>query len=743
MDDAFESEATDRPKQLRSLGVCFGQLCLIALTALFGLARDVSAEESYSRTYTIYVATDGNDGYSGRQASVDSESHDGPVRTIEHAKELIAEARKKDTRRVYSYRILLRGGHYELFAPLLLGPSDSGGAGAPVIYASYPGETAYLSGGHVVSPWSNKRENLWTASCAVCTDSGDSPHEMFVNGARRERPRLPPGRAFQIQGVPTSSLGNTAAHDTFYVQHGDLPDSLSGDDDAEVVILHIWKVSRALLASFDPRANIVELNSKSDPHGAMSAPAKGFPYFVDNAGDVSRSEQTWKYDRRSRLFSYSSAANEDVASAKITVPRLTNLVTIRGSATDDVHDIAFQGIVFEFADWTLPAGGREAVQAEAGLPSAIVIEAAHSITLSHIAVIHSGADAIRVGRRSHDIEISKSEFRDLGGTAIAIGLDQRSPPTRGAWDAPDSFPDRVHSISVRDNLIASVGRVSLGAVGIWVGQADHVVVEQNEIRDIYYSGISVGWTWGYGPSLSHDNRVASNLIYNYGQGVLSDFGGVYTLGRQTGTIVENNIIHDGYARTYGGNGLYADEGTSGVIFRNNLVYGVSDAGIHLHYGRDDIFEGNIISHFGKTGLRCSSGAEESSATFRGNIFYSSGSPVLTGMCGDKTYVFVSNDFWSLSGLPRLFDETRRSRQMRELPGELTSDNLFVDPSFIAPEEGNYRFSSVSPLIGRINGAFEGAGRVTKIELTTGMQDGPPEFQEGAFLAGTGSANTTR
>ncbi len=101
--------------------------------------------------------------------------------------------------------------------------------------------------------------------------------------------------------------------------------------------------------------------------------------------------------------------------------------------------------------------------------------------------------------------------------------------------------------------------------------------------------------------MSHDNRVVGNLVHDFGQGILSDFGGIYTLGTSVRTLVASNIIYDGNARIYGGNGIYADAGTTGVTFSNNNVSRVSDAGIHLNYGRDVVFTGNIVAYFGEAG----------------------------------------------------------------------------------------------------------------------------------------------
>ena len=58
-------------------------------------------------------------------------------------------------------------------------------------------------------------------------------------------------------------------------------------------------------------------------------------------------------------------------------------------------------------------------------------------------------------------------------------------------------------------------------------------VSHNRIHDFYYSGVSCGWVWRYGESISRNNRLEFNHIYDIGHGLLSDIGGIYTLGART------------------------------------------------------------------------------------------------------------------------------------------------------------------------------------------------------------------
>jgi len=130
--------------------------------------------------------------------------------------------------------------------------------------------------------------------------------------------------------------------------------------------------------------------------------------------------------------------------------------------------------------------------------------------------------------------------------------------------------------------------------------ANYCAIENNVIHDGNYSGISVGWKWDYSYHITHDISIKNNLVYDIGQGVLSDLGGIYTLGTQPGTVIENNVIHDVTAHyengtTYGF-GIYLDQGSSYMTVKSNLVYNCSETGYFLHMGKDIDAVNNIYLH---------------------------------------------------------------------------------------------------------------------------------------------------
>jgi len=304
---------------------------------------------------------------------------------------------------------------------------------------------------------------------------------------------------------------------------------------------------------------------------------------------------------------------------------------------------------------------------------------------------------------------------DLGAGGIKIGppyvgyRKTEAPKNVLTSAAPDGLAKTTSAITISNCRITGGGRIHPAAHGVWIGHSSYNRILNNEISDLYYTAVSVGWIWGYAePSRTHDNEVAFNHMHHIGQGVLSDMGGVYTLGLSPGTTVHDNYIHDVHAHDYGGWGLYTDEGSSYIRMYNNLVCRVKTGGFHQHYGRDNIIENNIFVNSRKDQLQRTRDEEHISFFFRNNIIYWDndgtlfGSNWKSGTRGMKDgkpiqhYELGPNIYWHTSGKQDIFPGKKTLVQWQAETGQDTG-SLVTDPLFENPAADNFRLKSGSPV----------------------------------------------
>ena len=87
--------------------------------------------------------------------------------------------------------VLVRGGTYTRKETLVFGPEDSGTAEHRIIYAAYPGEKPIVSSGRQITGWKPGEGKRWVAQVPEAKGGGWRFTQLFVNGKRQTRARLP------------------------------------------------------------------------------------------------------------------------------------------------------------------------------------------------------------------------------------------------------------------------------------------------------------------------------------------------------------------------------------------------------------------------------------------------------------------------------------------------------------------------------------------------------------------------
>ena len=572
--------------------------------------------------------------------------------------------------------IRLGAGRHELKAPLVLGKDDGG-----LTVEAMAGAVPVVTGSVRVGGWelADAGRWLWKAVVAGTKAGGPGvapewePRQLYVDGVRMRRARLPdtgwlktPGGFAVEEGRTMLPMPEGGAREEWIAEGG------------ELVFTAKWVTLRSRPVRWLAGEKRLEIRAK-DPMALLSENEHWFAW--ENIAEALDQPGEWRHDAATGVVWLQAPEGFDPDKSVATVPRLKSLVMIDGA-----DGVVLRGVTFAEADYEWPWLGRYDAQAACDLRGLVQVRGSRGGVMEDCRVTNCGGYGVDLGAGAEGWVVRRCLIEECGAGGIRIG------ETGGGA--------RCGGHRVEDCRVLRYGRIHPAGVGMIVFQSDGNVLVHNEIAEGFYSGFSVGWTWGYQDSPCHHNEIAWNHVHDIGYGVLSDMGGIYTLGPQPGTTVHHNYFHDITCRHYGGWGLYTDEGSTGIVMEKNVVARCQSAGFHQHYGRDNVIRNNLIVHCRDHALMRTREEMHSSFVFERNVVVAKSGTFLGSNWGNGRYVMRRNVWWDERGSG---DEVVRFAGQGWAAwvagghdeGSVVADPLLVDPA--RPEKGLRRGSPAEAL----------------------------------------------
>lgn len=556
----------------------------------------------------IWISPKGSDFNDGTRQS--------PKATLTSALRQAREWRRTEDNRIQGgITIYMEGGTYAFHEPVFIRPEDSGTKESPTIIRSVGDEKVILSGGISINGW-KKQGKVWVADVPAFNGRPLDFRQLWVNGKKAVRARdvedfekmnriCSVDEKNEILYVPAVSIRRLIDN------KGNLKAKY-----AEMVLHQMWCVANLRIRSVEVQGDSAAIRFHQPesriqfehpwPRPMVTTDGHNSAFYLTNARELQDVPGEWYHDMDARKVYYYPREGEKMQEAEVIVPAVETLVQVEGTLDRPVCHIRFEKITFSYTTWMRPSEkGHVPLQAGMyltdgyridpkmqrnylnhpldnqgwlGRPAAAVrVVAARQIDFERCRFEHLGSTGLDYEEAVQGGVVRGCLFRDIAGNGLLVGsFSPAAHETHLPYDPADRREVCTQQ-QINNCYFTEIGNEDWGCLAIAAGYVGDVNIEHNEISEVPYSGISLGWGWTQTVNCMRNNRVHANLIHHYAKHMY-DVAGIYTLGSQPKSYVTENCVHSIYKPGYVHDPnhwfyLYTDEGSSFITVRDNWTEG--------------------------------------------------------------------------------------------------------------------------------------------------------------------------
>lgn len=556
----------------------------------------------------IWISPKGSDFNDGTRQS--------PKATLTSALRQAREWRRTEDNRIQGgITIYMEGGTYAFHEPVFIRPEDSGTKESPTIIRSVGDEKVILSGGISINGW-KKQGKVWVADVPAFNGRPLDFRQLWVNGKKAVRARdvedfekmnriCSVDEKNEILYVPAVSIRRLIDN------KGNLKAKY-----AEMVLHQMWCVANLRIRSVEVQGDSAAIRFHQPesriqfehpwPRPMVTTDGHNSAFYLTNARELQDVPGEWYHDIDARKIYYYPREGEKMQEAEVIVPAVETLVRVEGTLDRPVCHIRFEKITFSYTTWMRPSEkGHVPLQAGMyltdgyrigpkmqrnylnhlldnqgwlGRPAAAVrVVAARQIDFERCRFEHLGSTGLDYEEAVQGGVVRGCLFRDIAGNGLLVGsFSPAAHETHLPYDPADRREVCTQQ-QINNCYFTEIGNEDWGCLAIAAGYVGDVNIEHNEISEVPYSGISLGWGWTQTVNCMRNNRVHANLIHHYAKHMY-DVAGIYTLGSQPKSYVTENCVHSIYKPGYVHDSnhwfyLYTDEGSSFITVRDNWTEG--------------------------------------------------------------------------------------------------------------------------------------------------------------------------